>query len=332
VRFVVIQPQNNSIVVRGPQALMDQATRFVETLDAARPQVMLEMQVFQVSSSMAKALGIDLPKQWEAFSVGQQALDLLQQPNVQDLINQLIASGGINQANSTAIAALLAQLQAQQSSIFQQPFATFGGGSTLFAVPFPTASVNFSANDSFIQLLERLDLRASQGNTATLRIGQRFPILNATFAPIFNTGALSQVIQGGNFIAPFPSFSYEDLGITVKATPQVHMDEVTLKLEVDIRTLSAQSFNGVPVISNRAYAGAVRVKDGEIGGVAGTLERSQQNVTTGIPGISQIPGLGSLLSTHSREQRDSELLILIRPRIVRLLPTTGEELVLRTNP
>ena len=102
-------------------------------------------------------------------------------------------------------------------------------------------------NESRVTTLEHVTLRASQGNPASMLIGTRYPILNATFAPIFNTAAISKVLQNQSFIAPFPSFTYEDLGITVKATPAIQRQLVTLQLEVEIRSLGTQSFNGVPV-------------------------------------------------------------------------------------
>ena len=55
-------------------------------------------------------------------------------------------------------------------------------------------------------------------------MGSRYPILNASFAPVFNTPAISQVLQNGSFQAPFPSFSYEDLGLTLKAKPSVYTE------------------------------------------------------------------------------------------------------------
>ncbi|MGE0405940.1 MAG: hypothetical protein AB7O65_06550 [Candidatus Korobacteraceae bacterium] len=334
VRFIIPQPSNNSIAVRAPRATLEAATHFLETLDAGRPQVMLDVQVFEVSSMAARMLGLNLPLQWQAFNVGQEALELLQQPNVQELINQLFASGDINQANSTALSALLAQLQSQQNSLLQQPFATFGGGSTLTAIPFPPASVNFSANQSYVRILQRLQMRAAQGDPAIMTIGTRYPILNATFAPVFNSPALSQVIQGGSFTAPFPSFSYQDLGIKVKATPQIHKSqgEITLAMEIEIKSLGGQSFNGVPVISNRSYTGGLRLKDGESGVIAGTLDQQEQKSLSGPPGIGLIPGLGSVLSTNTRRAVESELLIVITPHMVSLPPEATQAVVLRNTP
>lgn len=119
IRFITQQPASSSITVRAPQALLDAATQFIESFSSARPQVMLDMQVFEVSQNMMRNLGVALPQQFQVFNIPASALAALQQPNIQDLVNQLIASGGINQANTSAIAALLSQLQSQQSPRFR---------------------------------------------------------------------------------------------------------------------------------------------------------------------------------------------------------------------
>ena len=145
--------------------------------------------------------------------------------NAQNLINQLIASGGINRANSQAIQALLAQLQnSTTSSILGQPFVTFGGGLTLFGLNAGGVGITptFSLNTSEIQTLEHVTLRASHNDPAVMKIGERYPIINATYAPIYNTPSIASVIGNQSYIAPFPSFNFEDLGLNLKATPYVH--------------------------------------------------------------------------------------------------------------
>src|SRR5207247_1316154 len=194
-------------------------------------------------------------------------------------INQLIANGGINQANNTAISALLAQLQNQQSqqnSIFSQPLATFGGGKTLTGVSLDQVSAQLSLNQSSIKTLDHAMLRASQGNDATFRIGSRFPILNASFAPVFNTPAISRVLQNNSFQAAFPSFNYEDLGLTIKAKPAITSgSDVGLQVEINLRSLAGESHNGVPVIGNREYKSSINLVDGEPTAVAGQVTYSE---------------------------------------------------------
>lgn len=320
IRQITHQPETSSIVVRGPRRMIDAATALLASLDIARPQVMLDFQVLQVNSSMMKDMGLDLPLQWQAFNLTSAALAALQTPNVQDLINQLISSGGINQANSQSIAALLQQLQNQQNSLFQNPFGTFGGGITRFAVPFPPSTLHFSLNTSRVTTIQTLSMRAGQGVDATLKIGDRYPIVNATFSPIYNTTAISQVLQNQSYQNPFPSFSFEDLGLTVKAKPQIHQNDVTLDLTMELKALTGQTFNGVPVISNRSYAGSMSVGDGQTVIVAGTLDSSESNSITGIPGLTRIPGLNRAVTHYNPQRTEGELLVLITPRIVRKPP------------
>ncbi len=135
------------------------------------------------------------------------------------MINQLVSSGLINQSNTTAIAGLIGQLLGQQNSLLSQPFAVFGGGITLSALTIPAASFNLSRDLSSIKSLQSMTLRASQGTAAVMKIGERYPVLNATYSPIYNSSAISQVLGNQSYIAPFPSFNFEDIGFNLKATP-----------------------------------------------------------------------------------------------------------------
>jgi type II secretory pathway component GspD/PulD (secretin) len=316
IRFVSPQPAQGTVVVRAPKAVLDAATQMLEDLSGGPPQVMLDMQVFQVNRAMLRTLGINLPLQFTMFNLPTEARGLTGTPDIQQLIDQLFASGGINQTNTTAISALLAQLQSQQASIFAQPFAVFGGGITLFGLTIPPVTATASLNESSAVSLEHVTLRAMQGKPATLRVGSRFPVLNATFSPIFNSPELARVIQNQSFQTAFPSFNYEDLGITVKATPQLYGPNVTLNLETEIKSLLGQSFNGVPVISNRKFTGSITVKNGETAVVAGLISHQEQRSLRGLPGLGQIPGLGQLFSTENKQEEEAELLVVITPHLL----------------
>ena len=237
----------------------------------------------------------------------------------QNLINQLISSGAINQANSSSIAALLAGLAAGgQNSILNQPIATFGGGISRSGVIIPGTSAHFSLSKSSLQSLQHVMLRVAQGDAAVLRNGTRYPILNASFAPIFNNPAISQVIGNQSFRAPFPSVSYEDLGLTLKATPTIHASrEVSLKLEFQLRGLGAAQLNGVPVITNREYNGTISIPMGETAVLAGMVTKSEQLSLQGLPGISQLPIFGAATSVRNKQTDDAQLLVTIRPHLVR---------------
>ena len=316
IRFITPNAGQSTLAVRAPQNVLDAATRFLQRLDNARPEVMLDIHVYQVSHTLTRNIGVHIPNQFNLFNIPAGALAALGGQNIQDLINQLIASGGINQANNQAVSALLAQLQGQQNSIFSQPLATFGGGKTLTGVSLDQLSAQLSLNEGWVRTLDHATLRASQSTDATFRMGSRFPILNASFAPVFNTAAISRVIQNNSFQAAFPSFNYEDLGLTVKAKPFItSSSDVGLRLEINLRSLAGQSINGVPVLGNREYKGSITLLDGEPAVVAGQVTHSETLALSGIPGLGQVPGLNKITASNAKQLEEDELLLVITPRI-----------------
>ena len=317
-KFASLNAASSTITLRGPKAALEAATQFLGQLNSPRPEVMLDLKVFQVSHTYMRNIGLHVPNNFNLFNIPAAALTALGGQNIQDIINQLIASGGINQAGNQSIAALLAQLQGQQNSIFSQPLATFGGGLTLMGLSLDQLSAALSMNESSVRSLDHVHLRASQEKQATFKLGSRYPILNASFAPVFNNPAISQAIGNQSFTSAFPSVNYEDIGLTLKAKPLVHNNsDIALELEVQFRTLGSTNSNGIPVIFNREYKGGILVKEGEPAVVAGMVTASDQRSLAGLPVFSRIPGLGVLTSQQSKQEEDDELLILITPYVVR---------------
>jgi general secretion pathway protein D len=317
IRLVTPQARTSTIVVRAPRKVLDAATRLLEGLGDSRPQVMLDVHVYEITNSLTRNMGLQIPNNFQLFNIPAGALAALAGQNIQDLINQLISSGGINQSSSQALSGLLAQLQGQQSSVFSQPLATFGGGLTLSGLSLGTAGARLSLNESTVKTLEHATLRVSQGSDATFRVGTKYPILNASFAPVFNTPAIASVIQNNSFQSPFPSFNYEDIGLSVKAKPRVNGNsDVSLDLEIQFRALQGQSLNGVPVISNREYKGSINLMNGEPAVVAGAVSHSEQRSLNGIPGLGAVPGLNQVMTSNSKQLAEDELLIVITPRVI----------------
>jgi len=328
IKFITSNMQSSTITVRAPMNILRPATQFLEELGAGHPEVMLDVKVYQISRTVADNFGLQIPNQFNLYNIPVSALGLtLGGVNVQDLINQLIASGAINQADSTAISALLAQLPSNVSSIFKQPLATFGGGLTLMGVSLGTLGATLSHSDSQVQSLQHVTLRAEQGKDATMNLGSRYPIINASFAPIFNTGAISQAIQNNSFIAPVPSFTYEDIGINLKVKPVVHGEtDVSLNVELKVRALTGASSNGVPVIGNREYSGSINLMNEQSAVVAGQISQSETRSVSGIPGIGQIPGAGLVVNSNSKQKDVSELLVVITPHIISIADQQSSEI------
>jgi type II secretory pathway component GspD/PulD (secretin) len=174
-----------------------------------------------------------------------------------------------------------------------------------------------SVNESWARSLEHMTIRADQGSDATFHVGERYPIQNASYAPIYNSPQISQVLGNQSYIAPFPSVSYEDIGLNMKAKPAVHGDgSVSLQLDIEVRSLTGQSNNGVPIMSNREYQASINLKDGEPAVVAGAISRTDSLAMSGIPGLGFLPGLNQAMVNNTKEEDSDELMIVITPHIL----------------
>jgi general secretion pathway protein D len=326
-RFVSAGQTSGILEVRAPQPILAACTKLMGQLNGERPQVMLDVRVYQINHQLTRNIGVHIPDTFNLYNIPIGALAALGGQNIQQLINQLISSGGINQANSTSLSALLAQLQGQQSSIFSQPLATFGGGLTFEGLSLDQIALNLSLNESWVRSLDHLTLRAGQGTDATLHLGSRYPILNSSFAPISNSSAISKVLGNQSYQAPFPSVSYEDLGLSLKVKPVIHGNgDVSMALELEVRSLTGQINNGAPIISNREYKGSINLRDGEPAVVAGQVSRSDMLSLSGIPGFGFIPGLNQAMVDNSRQEEDDELMIVLTPHVISNFERATEEI------
>ncbi len=320
-RFISSDKTESAIAIRAELPVLEAADLLIKSLTTGRPEVLLDMRVYAISSSLQHEIGTALPTQFTLFNISPALLAGLG-AGAQNLINQLISSGGINQANSQAISALLGQLQnSATGSLLTTPFVSFGGGLTQFGLNAGGVGLTptLSLNESDIRDLEHVTLRAAQNDAAVMKIGERYPIVNATFAPIYNSAAISQVLGNQSYIAPFPSFNFEDLGLVLKATPFIHANrDVTLKLELQMRSLGTTTNNGIPIINNREYSGIITAKNGESSVVTGMISIDDTRSINGYPFLGRVPSLTYASSVHNKNVEDDELLIVITPHVLRL--------------
>ncbi len=118
---------------------------------------------------------------------------------------------------------------------------------------------------------------------------------------------------------PYPGSEYVDLGLKVRATPAMHPnDEVTLRLEFEIRALAGVAVNGIPVLTNRTIDQMVRLKENQTSVIARLLDKEETRAITGLPGFANTPGLGHLAGRRDTQPKETELLILVTPRQLRM--------------
>ena len=316
-RQIMPNQATHSVTVRAPGADLDAAQRLLEDMSAGRPEVMIDVQVVQVKHTEASNIGVDLPLQFSAFNLNTELRNLVNDPNVQSLIDQLASGGQLTPQQAAALAAFVSAAQNSGSPLLKG-FVTFGGGITRTGVSIPPAGVNLKMNSSDVKIYQRVTLRAQHGSPATYRIGDRYPVLTGTFSPLVNIPLPPGLSQQNNAQPLTPSFQYEDLGITFKATPTVGAgDAMRIDFDLALRALAGQSFNGVPAISNRQYTGSLTLREGETSVIAGSVNHSEQQSIRGLPLLSEIPGLREAVSTTTRDKTDDQLLLLVTAHKIR---------------
>ena len=142
---------------------------------------------------------------------------------------------------------------------------------------------------------------------------------------ILNTANLLGTILSTSPGTPFPGAQYLDIGLKVKATPRIHLnDEVTLQLSFELSNITNQNFNSIPVIATENVDQTVRVKQNETAVLAGFFQSQLTNALTGNPGLAEIPGVGLIDQNQNNQRQDTELVILVTPRLIRLAPRQNQ--------
>ena len=182
----------------------------------------------------------------------------------------------------------------------------------------PTAAVQFLSADSDTKLIAQPKIRGLAGEKIEYIVGQKVPIVNSSFVP---------VAAGGVNTQPIVNYTYQDVGITIKMTPRIHLEgEVTLEVELTISAIAGYALEGIPIIANREVKNTVRLKDGQTNLLAGLLRDEERRSLGGVTGLKNIPLLGNLFGVTQKTIEQTDVVMTITPHIVRKLEITDEDL------
>jgi len=204
-------------------------------------------------------------------------------------------------------------------------------------------SANFNLNSSDSRELDQMELRLGDGEASTMRQGTRYPIQTSSFSSLAGsvpnipglTGAgssssLSSLLSSlANSVPNVPQMEYQDLGLTLKATPKVmRNNDVALSIDMKIVALSGSSVNGNPILDNQAYNGVVMMKEGEAVILLSDLSKQQSRAISGVPGLSEIPGMNNLTDVDAQKNYAS-LLVVMTAHVIRGTQAAGHSPMMR---
>jgi type II secretory pathway component GspD/PulD (secretin) len=249
-----------------------------------------------------------LPSSTTVFNVPSELNNIL--TNNASLIKQLLASDPALAGNYAAILAALIASGAVTGTVFNSPFAVFGGGLTETGLDFNGVSANMLLNSSEVRQLDQMQLRVLDQEESTIRSGERYPIMTSSYSSLTGSSSSSSTT--------IPQIQYQDLGLTLKVKPHFEGEkQVSLNLDLKVASLAGSTINNIPVLNNREYSGIVSLRLGDSALVVSAISKQDSHEITGVPGLSDIPGFQN--ATNRQDTTDSmELAIVITPHLVRL--------------
>jgi len=182
----------------------------------------------------------------------------------------------------------------------------------------PSLYYRLLKTDAATRILANPQLRTAEGIPAQARFGERVPVPVTTFSPIAAGGVQTQ---------PITSFNYEPIGVNIDITPRMHHDDaVTLALKIELSSISGKGFGDLPTFGSRQINTVIRLKDGETNMLAGLIRDEERTTVATIPGLGDIPVLGRLFAHNRKETQETDIILTLTPRIVRVLNLTPADL------
>ena len=282
-------PSQNAIIMRGTPDELLLAEKLINDLDKARAEVVVDVAVMEVSRTLERTIGIQLPQ-----------------------------TGSVSFQSSTAATTTTATGTAASTSTGLTLNSLAHLNSSNFAVTIGSAAVNLLLSDTSTKLLQNPRLRASDNQKSSLKIGEKLPVATGSYQAGVATAVTSSLVN--------TQFQYLDVGVNIDMTPTVHYDrDVSLKMKIEVSSTDGVSnLGGIsePIITQRTIDEVIRLREGEASILSGILEHQESRSVSGTPGLSELPILKYLFGSRDKTNTDDEIVFLLVPHVVRAADIT----------
>ncbi|MGA8009411.1 MAG: type II secretion system secretin GspD [Thiomonas sp.] len=287
----------NALIINAPQPVYMQLRRVIERLDVRRAQVYVEALIAEVDANKAAQLGI----QWQAIAASSGNNNAIYGGSNygtggSNIINlQAAISGGAGSAITSGSLAL-------PNGLNIGLLHNFAGIATLGLL------ANFLQTQDGANILSAPNLMTLDNEEAKIVVGQNVPFITGQYA---QTGSSSTV-------TPFQTIERKDVGLTLKVRPQITAGGA-IKMDVyqEVSSISSATNTAGIITNKRSIQTAVLVNDGQTIVLGGLMQDNVSANNSKIPGLGDIPGLGALFRSNSRTANKTDLMVFLRPIVVR---------------
>jgi general secretion pathway protein D len=316
IRRVFTYNAQKAMVVRGTLDQVELAEKLIHDLDKPKSEVIVDVIVMEANSARTRDLAATLA------SAGTAGLN----------VPIAFTPGGVQTTTSTPSTTPSTSTTPTTTTPTTTTTTTSSGNFTLariahlstndFSTTLPGALLQAMLSDTKTKIMNSPQVRASDGQKVSLKIGNRIPYATGSFQPGVGTVGVSPLVS--------TQFNYADVGVNLEITAQVHStDELTLHVEVEVSSVQQYiNLGGIsqPVIGQRKSVGDLRLREGEVNILGGLSQTTDSKTLNGIPGLVDIPVLGRVFGSEHIDRERGELLIALIPHIVRTPDYTAENL------
>lgn len=291
---VVPDHRSNSLLISANVHFFPQVLKLIEELDAPTPQVLIEARIVEVSSDLMDRYGVRWsPDGSKTFS-----------PD--DYDNSIIAStkgnyqkgfGGVNTVNTPSSSVASAAKVGQQ-------LANLKSG-VLDSTVSLDVLIQFLKRNTEASVLAEPQINIEDNETGKLFVGSQVPFVTQSLTP--QTGGLSQ------------GYKYKEVGIILEVIPHINVTgTVALKIRIESSSIvPGQTVSGNAIIDTRTFKTDMTATSGDTLVLGGILQKQMSETIRKTPFLGDIPGLGWAFKKKEKSVKDVELLVFLRPRVIR---------------
>ena len=293
----------NALVITAAQGVYRSLQAVIRQLDIRRAQVSVEAIIAEITSRRASEIGV----QWlfdghQAGDLPVGAVNFDGTPSISKIGGALSSATGTSSTSGRSVAA--------------GAVSALGTGITLGLGKFNSGTFNFAAliraleGDGAVNVLSTPSIVTVDNVEASIEVGQKVPFTTGSYT---NVGSTSS-----NFTSPFQTTSRETVGITLKVKPQINEgDAIKLELEQNVNSLGATTISGNPVTNERKIKTVVMAADGQTVVLGGLLSDNENQTLQKVPLLGDLPLLGALFRYKNTTKEKNNLMVFIRPTILR---------------
>jgi len=315
----------NALIVRDTPENLELAESIIRSLDKDRSEVIVDINLWEVSRN-------------DLLQIGNQLLPQTPQNSQSSPGATLSNLGGLFTGNVGGL----------------DPRSLVGPaliGPLGIALAAPASAISFLQGRSTSRLIASSQVRAFENEQTSTKIGSKVPIQTASVFPFGspvtptpgtgtgtgNTGGLGNTFGGLGFGGlglggGYPQIQYQDVGLVIEMTPAVFSNgDVQMKMKIESTGVLEGPNPLTPVFTQRAMQGTARVQNGQTSMIAGIMQNTAGTSRSTLPIIGLLPIIGNLFSVPKRTNDQTDIIVTVTPHILRTATIKAEDHIARAS-